>query len=324
MNTDKKFKNLIELSAYFSDEAKCVEHLEQLRWNGTLACPHCGGTRVYRLKQLKKYKCGEKGCLKRFSVTTGTFFESTKIPLSKWFVAMYLCLSHKKGVSSCQLARDLSVTQKTAWFILHRVRSLVTDKIPVMLEGIVEVDETYVGGKEKNKHKSPHAKAKRLAAAGGKIGRGYSAGDSKTVVFGLLERDGKVVNYVVPNSKGESLLPIIARQIKQGSTMYSDDLLMYRNTINLGFGHESVSHNQKEYVRGDVHTANIDGYWSQLKRGLVGVYHHASPKHLHRYCNEFAFRYNTRKNDEQERFDKALSNCDGRLKYPQLINKTGK
>ena len=206
-----------------------------------------------------------------------------------------------------QLHRDIGVTQKTAWFLLHRIREMLNDKAPVMLKGTIEIDETYIGGREKNKHQSPHARAKRLAKYGGKLGRGTQSTDTKTVVTGLLEREGKVVNYIVPKADGANLLPIIQKRIAKSSVMVTDDLNMYRNVVGLGYQHESVNHSKQEYVKGTTHTGTIDDYWSLLKRGIIGIYHNVSPKHLHRYCDEFAYRYNTREKKNAERFDHAIA-----------------
>ena len=308
MNTNIKFNNLIELTKYFASERKCAEHLAQLRWGDTPACVHCGSVKVYKCKAIKSYICGEKECGKRFSVITGTFFENTKLPLSKWFIAIYLCFSHKKGVSSCQLARDLSITQKAAWHVLHRIRSLVAEKNPAMFQGIIEVDETYVGGKAGNKHAK---KRKELKAKG----TGYI---NKTMVFGILEREGRIYTQVVANVFGNNLKPIIKDNVQEGSLVMTDGFGAYHG-LNKDYQHEILNHHKGEYVRGKFHTNSIEGFWSQLKRGLYGIYHQVSPKHLHRYCNEFAFKYWTRKASEQQRFDIALLACSGNLSYKVLI-----
>lgn len=319
------FKNLLEAQAYFHSEEVCREHLEQSRWNGNPVCPYCGVDKTpYKLKGGKKYRCSDKDCRRTFTATIGTIFEDTKIPLQKWYLAIYIASAHKKGISSLQLGRDIGVTQKTAWFLLHRIREMLNDKAPVLLKGKVEVDETYVGGKEKNKHQSAHAKAKRLEKAGGKLGRGTQSSDTKSVVVGLLERDGSVINFVVPKADEENLLPLIEQNVEKGSTMLTDGLNMYCGVVALGYNHEAVNHSAGEYVRGDSHTGTIDGYWSLLKRGIVGIYHNVSPKHLHRYCDEFAYRYNTRGQKDSERFHHSLARVDGkRLTYKRLVNKEG-
>lgn len=314
------FKNLLEAQAYFHSEEICRKHLERLCWGETPVCPYCASAKApYKLKGGKRYRCSDKDCRADFSVTIGTIFENSKIPLQKWFLAIYIASAHKKGISSLQLSRDIGVTQKTAWFLLHRIREMLDNKAPLMLEGIVEVDETYVGGKEHNKHQSPHAKKKRLA---GRKSFPKTHGSDKAMVFGLLARDGNVVNFVVPNAHTETLLPIINNLVKKGSTMVTDQLNAYTNVTKLGYKHESVNHYQREYVRGIAHTAGIDGYWSLLKRGIVGIYHNVSPKHLQRYCDEFSYRYNTREKTDSERFNHSITQClNKRLTYNKLVNK---
>lgn len=314
MNTDIKFDNLIQLTQYFSDEAKCVKHLEQLRWGGTIACVHCGSTKVYKCKGLKAYKCGEKECLKRFSVITGTFFENTKIPLSKWFIAMYLCFSHKKGVSSHQLGRDLGISQKSAWFVLHRVRSLVNTKAPQMLYNkIAEADETYVGGKEGNKHLS---KRKPI----GEPDKHKAPGDNKAVIIGVVQRQGNVIAKHVTDRKKENIEPFIFENVEYGAKVITDEYYAYQH-LEERYQHFTIKHSEKIYVEGFVHTNTIENFWSCLKRGIYGTYHKVSEKHIQKYVDEFSYKYNTRKESEQTRFDRTLEQCNGRLKWNELIEK---
>lgn len=306
INKEIKFKNLVQLQKHFSNKQRCVEHLEGLRWGAERCCVHCGSVKTYVCKGFGKYKCAD--CKLRFSVTTGTFFENTKVPLTKWFVAMYLCLSHKKGVSSCQLARDLGVTQKTAWFILHRVRQLVVSKAPQMLlEGMVEVDESYLGGLEKNKHKN-----KRLKTKGATINKG------KKVLVGAVERNGRAVVKFIERPTKEHLLPFIKKNIKPLTTVYTDEFYAY-GQLSDSFNHASINHSAKQYVRGNVHTNTIENFWSVFKRCIHGTYHQVSDKHIQQYANEITFRFSTREQSEQRRFDNALGNCDGRLTYADLI-----
>jgi transposase-like protein len=308
-----QFKNVIQLLDYFKEESTCRELLELQRWNGKPFCPHCGHEKVYRTN--RGFKCAEPKCYKKFSVTVGTIFENSKIPLRTWFASIYLHTAHKKGISSHQLGRDLGISQKTAWFVLQRVRAMLKDKAPTMLEGTIECDETYVGGKEKNKHKS--TRSERLV--NGKLPR--TSGSAKAMVFGLFERDGKkVVNHVIPETTSKYILQLIYKGVKEGSAMKTDDLFLYRGVTRLGYNHVYVRHNVGEYVVGDTHTANIDCYWSQLKRGIIGIYHSTSRKHLHRYCDEFAFRYNTRQLEDTERFIQVLTKiADERITWKQLI-----
>ncbi|NCA75606.1 MAG: IS1595 family transposase [Alphaproteobacteria bacterium] len=307
MKAETQFKNLYDIREYFSDETICREYLERFRWNGVPVCPFCNCDKVYKLKNGKSYKCSNKDCKKIFSVTVGTIFENTKIPLSKWFLAMYLITAHKKGISSLQLSRDVGVTQKTAWFINHRIREMLIDKAPELLSNIVEIDETYVGGKDRFKHNSK------------KTGRtqGRSVKD-KTVMFGLLERKGRVVAYKIPNAQRTTLIPLIENSVKKGSIVITDEHYAYRG-ISSEYEHLFINHAQDNYVNGVAHTNSIEGFWSLFKRGIIGIYHNVSEKHINRYLVEFAQRYNTRKTTESDRFNYFLSNCEGRIKYQDLI-----
>ncbi|MGA3013102.1 MAG: IS1595 family transposase [Bacteroidales bacterium] len=311
MKAETQFTNLYDLREYFSNETICRTYLEEFRWNGKPICPFCNSEKPYKLADGKTYKCSNKDCRKKFTASVGTIFENTKIPLSKWFTAMYLVTSHKKGISSLQLHRDLGVTQKTAWFINHRIREMLKDKAPELLANMVEVDETYVGGKEKNKHKSKRAK--------GTQGRST---ETKTVMFGILERDGKVIAQKVPDAKRKTLQDIIKAKVKEGSTVVSDEWKGY-NKLPEKFKHLRVNHSQDIFVAGIAHTQSIDGFWSLFKRGIFGIYHNVSEKHIDRYVTEFAQRYNTRTTTETERFNFFLSQCEGRLKYKDLIKKVG-
>lgn len=294
----QKFKNLVELTLYFPTDQSCREYLEKMRWNGKPVCPHCDNDSAYKFKDSVYYKC--KACRRKFTVLMGTIFEDTKVPLRKWFIAIYLFTSHKKGVSSCQLAKDLGITQKSAWHLLHRIRFAFGIHEPEVLEGEVEADETYVGGKMK----------------GGKRGRGS---ENKTPVIGLVERNGRVFTKPVANVKARTLLPIVREMVSKDAHLFTDDLPSYNSLFE--YQHDTIAHSKQIYVNGEIHTNTIEGYWSQLKRGIFGIYHQVSKKHLHRYCTEFDFRYNTRKGDEVTRFDSVLGKCDGRLMYQTLTAK---
>lgn len=304
----QEFKNLLEVTQYFSDEKTCREYLAQSRWNGNPICPYCGHTKVYVIEGGKRYKCANKDCFKKFSVTVGTIFEDTNLPLQKWFIAMYLACNHKKGISSLQLSRDLDITQKTAWFVLHRIREMLKDNAPELLENMVEVDETFIGGLDANKHKSKKANK----------GRGPV---SKTPVVGLLERGNKVRAEKMLAANKAVLIPKVQQYVKPGTLVITDNSKAYVN-LRTEYIHEVVSHSTGEYARGMIHTNTLEGYWSLLKRGIIGIYHCVSVKHLNRYCDEFSYRYNHRKDGQNLSVTNALLQAEGRrLKYFELTAK---
>jgi transposase-like protein len=303
----KEFSSIIDLLKKFPDEQTCIDQLEAIRWGGHVVSPYNAESKVYKCAG-NKYKCKETA--KYFNVRTGTIFEDTKLPLRTWFLAIYLIASHKKGISSHQLARDLSITQKSAWFVLHRVRYAFNHKdFIAAMSGTVELDETYVGGRASNKHISKRGKTK---------GRGTGTVD-KTPVFGMLERGGNVQAVVVPDAKAITLVPIIHERIKPNTHLITDDWNSYKKVGPL-YSHSIVKHTTSQYVtESGAHTNGIEGFWGLFKRGIIGIYHHISREHTQKYVDEFTYRYNTRELSESARFNLLLTNTAGRLTYEQLI-----
>jgi transposase-like protein len=303
-----KFDSLSKFIIYFKDEQTCREHLEKVVWNGQPTCPYCGSSKVYAFKDKKTYKCATKDCNKRFNVLKGSIFESSNIGLQNWFIAIYLLTMNKKGISSYQLARDLDITQKTAWFLLHRIRKALR-KAPEGFTNIVEVDETYVGGKNKNRH---YNKRKKHI-------QGRSVTD-KIPVFGILERGGDVYTSKVKDVTSKSLKKIIFQYVKKGAHIMSDEWFAYRG-LNFRYDHSVVEHGRYQYVKGDCYTNSLEGYWSLAKRSILGIYHFISRKHTDSYFGEFDFRYNNRKTvNREDMFNSILFNGKNkRLSYKDLI-----
>lgn len=304
-----EFKNLKELVIYFgNDEQKCRNYLAAQRWGGKPICVHCQHDKSYTYSDGITYKCAN--CRKKYTVKMGTIFEKSPIPLSTWFAAIYLCTAHKKGISSVQLAKDLGVTQKTSWFMLMRIKELAKIGDRSKMTKIVEVDETYVGGKEKNK-----SNAERKAFAEGKRKA------EKTPVVGIVERKGMAYLQVVKDVTGGTLKGLIREAADRRSIIVTDSFSAYSGLENQYIGHVTVNHSQHEYKSGIYHTNTVEGFFSILKRSVIGIYHHLSAKHLQRYCDEISYRYNTRYMEDAERFIYTLTKVHCRLTYKRLIGK---
>lgn len=282
---------------HLSDEKAAYEYLAKLRWPEGPRCVHCQGDKIYTLNVASSkrvvLKCGK--CRKQFSATVGTIFEDSHIPLSKWFMAIQLMCSSKKGISAHQLHRTLGITYKSAWFMAHRIR-LAMQESPMAgkLGGIIEADETYIGGKEKR----------------------TGAPSKKAPVFALVERKGRVRSFTIPNVTSKNLRAIIKEHVTPESRIMTDEFIGYRGLKKDFADHQTINHSRGHYVRGEVTTNTIEGYFSLLKRGLTGTYHHVSKHHLHRYLAEFDFRYNARKENDATRALLMVRETEGkRLQY---------
>jgi transposase-like protein len=307
-------KTLQQAILHFSDFENCKSLMMQLRWaDGVVKCPRCDSEKVTFLAKSRVWKCYGKHPMAKFSLKTGTIFEDSPLGLEKWLPALWLVVNCKNGISSCELARDLGVTQKTAWFMGHRLRFALTEGGFGLLSGEVEADETFIGGKSRNMHK--HIRARKITAAGVK---------DKTAVMGILERGGKVRTMVVKGRKKPEIQANVRKHVQAGSALYTDSLRSYDGMNE--FEHQVVDH-AVQYVDGKVHTNGLENYWSLLKRGLSGTYVSVEPFHLFRYLDEQSFRYNNRATpgnplDDADRFILALSQItEKRLTYKHLTGK---
>ena len=310
------FDSLFDLMAAFPDEQACIDHLKAIRWGKEPFCPHCGGTRIYTFSDKQTFKCAD--CRKRFSIKVGTIFEDTKLPLRKWFMAIWLITNHPKGIASTTLAKDLKITQKSAWFVLHRLRHAArTKSFNAPLNGEVEVDETYIGGRAYNKH------GKRSGVGGGPKG--------KTAVVGALQRNGVVVARVMNSHSSAEVQQFVRRNVSPSADLLAtDEHLAYRSLGGYP-NHQMVNHSAGEYVRYDhtfpggklhtrkVHTNSIESVWALLKRQIVGVHHYVSPKHLSQYVGEMTWRFNRRSLTVTDRMNDLFACVEGRLTYKALI-----
>lgn len=300
-----QFKTLYDLFEAFPDEQSAINHLTAIRWaNGEFCAVNgCVDAKVFHFSDGKTHKCSV--CRARFSIKVGTIFQDTKIPLRKWFAAVWMITNHPKGIASTTLATDLGVTQKTAWFMLHRLRHAArTDSFNGPLDGEVEVDETYVGGKAHNRH-------------GGRSGKGTGV-VGKTPVIGAISRNGNMVARVITKPNTATLDGFVHATVSPEATLVvTDEHAGYRH-LSRTYAHQIVRHGKGEYVNGAAHTNSIEGAWALLKRQIIGIHHWVSPKHLDRYVQEMTFRYNRREVAKAERMNDLLANVEGRLTYKVL------
>ena len=305
MKTIFEFKTLTEFTDYFCDEATCVAHFTESRFRNGEYCPHCHHDKIYKCANGKRYHCAK--CKQDFTIRTKTVFGDSKLPLRKWYMAVYLLATSGKGISSVQLAKHVGVTQKTGWFMDHRIRKAMRQN-KGQLFGKVEADETFIGGLSKNMHKS-----KRLAKIKG------TGGMDKTLIFGARKRGGEVRAKVVPSVSMVDLHNELKNTVAQGATLYTDMNVAYRG-LTAQFNHTTVDHRAKEYVNGDCHTNGIESFWALFKRGYHGIYHHMSKKHLQRYINEFTYRLNRRTESMQTIFSDVMQKISesSNLPYKEL------
>lgn len=310
------FTNLRELIVSMPDEKSCREYVAKQRWNGQTVCPYCGLGKCYTIENGERYKCANNKCYKRFTVTVGTIFHASNIPLTKWLMAVYIVTAHKKGISSYQLAKDIGVTQKTAWFMNHRIREVLKPTKDEILQGLVEVDETYLAKKYRSKYKAlPPDEVTAITEQ-----QQRDKVKSKGAVIGLVQRDGNAIVKAIGSISRDNIREMVTKHVNpENTTLMTDESNLYKYSLR-NYNRQSVTHSKLEWTNGIVHTNTVEGLWSVMKRGIYGIYHHVTAKHLQAYCNEFAYRYNSRKIKDNDRFILSLQNLEVRLPYKTLVS----
>lgn len=291
----RDFNTLADFLNAFNTEEACHTHFESIRFADGDFCPHCKHEKIMRFSDSKRYRCHR--CRKDFTIKTGTLFGESKISLQKWFIAIYLLTTRKKGISSIELAEQVGVSQKTAWFMDHRIREALKQSKGKLL-GVVEVDETYLGGKHRRKD-------------------GFK---KKSAIMCMTERGGKMRAMTIPNRETHVVLNKLTENVSKEAHIMSDDAGVYRKVVRVGYKHDSIKHSRRQYVRGDVHTNSIESFWALFKRNYHGTYHSMSKKHLQRYIDEVVFRFNSRQLTMQELFDEVTRRVAkrGKMSYKTL------
>ena len=304
-------KSLQEAIVYFSNPDNCTQYLAVRRWPNGVSCPGCGSDRVSYNAARRTWKCSTHHSKREFSIKVGTIFADSAIGLDKWLTAMWMLTNCKNGISSCEIGRALQVTQKTAWFMAHRIRLALQDENFGKMGGEIEVDETFIGGLSRNMHLDK--RALRITGTGGK---------DKTPVMGILERGGKVRTSVIPNRRKQALQAKVREHVSAGSAIFTDALQSYKG-LDAEYAHQVIDH-AVAYVDGKIHTNGIENFWSLLKRGIKGTYVSVEPFHLFRYLDEQSFRFNYRKDlNDDVRFDRVVRQIVGkRVTWNQLTGKT--
>ncbi len=288
------FKTLAQFAVHFNSEEVCRKHFEAIRFVKGDFCPHCKHTKVFRFADGKRYRCDK--CKKDFTIKTGTLFGESKIPLQKWFIAIYLLTTSKKGISSISLSEQVGVSQKTAWFMDMRIREALKQGKGKLL-GVVEVDETYLGGKHVRKD-------------------GFR---KKTAIMGMTERGGQIRAFQIPNRETQVILKAVMENVSPKAHLMSDEAGVYRKIARLGYQHGSVKHGKRHWVRGNIHTNSIESFWALFKRNYHGTYHSMSKKHLQRYIDEVVFRFNNRHEDMAAKFDIVTASIAKRGKLSHKV-----
>jgi len=294
MNTD--FKTLAEFLSFFRDEETCRKHFEQIRFANGDFCPHCKHDKIFRFSDGKRFRCNK--CKQDFTIKTGTLFGESKLPLQKWFIAIYLLTTSKKGISSIYLAEQIGVSQKTAWFMDMRIREAFKQGKGKLI-GVVEVDETCLGGKHNRKY-------------------GFK---KKAAIMGMTKRGGKIRAFQIPNRETHIVLNKLTENVNKNAHVMTDDAGVYRKVIRVGYSkHNSIKHSRRQYVKGDVHTNSIESFWALFKRNYHGTYHSMSKKHLQRYIDEVVFRFNNRQDSLARKFDRVTAKISkrGNMSYKAL------